>query len=91
MHTAKQERLEARISASQKKLFQKAASLEGRTLTDFIISAVKEVALRILQERQVIRLTAKDQESFVKALLNPPEPHRRLKAASERYRQNTDT
>lgn len=32
------ERLEARVSRDQKALFQRAAELQGRTLTDFVVA-----------------------------------------------------
>jgi uncharacterized protein (DUF1778 family) len=37
---ARDERLEARISREQKALFQRAAGLHGRTLSDFVIASV---------------------------------------------------
>ncbi len=37
-------RLEARITPETKALLQKAADLEGRTLTDFVISSVQAEA-----------------------------------------------
>jgi Protein of unknown function (DUF1778) len=36
--TSKSERLEARLSREQKELLQWAADLEGRSLTDFVVS-----------------------------------------------------
>jgi len=36
------ERLEARVSRDQKALFQRAAELQGRTLTDFVIASVHD-------------------------------------------------
>jgi hypothetical protein len=46
------ERLEARISRDQKALFQRAAELQGRTLTDFVIAGVHEAAVRVIEERR---------------------------------------
>ncbi|MGH6959741.1 MAG: DUF1778 domain-containing protein, partial [Dongiaceae bacterium] len=40
------ERLEARISRDQKTLFQRAAELQGRTLTDFVVSSAQDAAVR---------------------------------------------
>lgn len=37
---AQDERLEARVSRDQKALFQRAAELQGCTLTDFVIASV---------------------------------------------------
>lgn len=79
------ERLEARISAEQKALFQRAAELQGRTLTDFIVASVQDAAVRTINEMQVIRLSVEDSKAFAEALLNPPEPNERLRAAARRY------
>jgi uncharacterized protein (DUF1778 family) len=82
---ARDERLEARISRDQKALFQRAAELQGRTLTDFIIASVNDAAVRVIDEAQTIRLSAKDSRAFAEGLLNPREPNARLKAAAQRY------
>ncbi|MEA5505121.1 DUF1778 domain-containing protein [Halotia wernerae UHCC 0503] len=86
--SSKAERLEARISKEQKEIFQRAAEIQGRTLTDFVISSVMNVAKQIIQEHEMMILSRQDQEVFVEALLNPPEPSAKLKAAAQRYKQN---
>lgn len=92
MNTAQQinpksERLEARISSTQKKLFQHAANLCGRSLTDFTINALQEMATRIIQEHEVIRLSIQDQQLFVKALFAPVTPNQQLLAAAKRHQK----
>ena len=82
----RKERLEARVSRDQKKLFEKAARLQGRTVTDFVVTSAQEAATRILQEHEVIALSTRDREAFVAALLNPPLLRGRLANALERYR-----
>jgi uncharacterized protein (DUF1778 family) len=82
---ARDERLEARISRDQKSLFQRAAKLQGRSLTDFVISSVQDAAVRTIETMQTIRLDADESRAFAKALLNPREPNRRLRAAARRY------
>ena len=79
------ERLEARISRDQKVLFQRAAELQGRTLTDFVIDSAQEAALRTIEEMRTIRLNAEQSKVFAKALLNPREPNAKLKTAAQRY------
>jgi len=81
------ERLEARISPAQKALFKKAAALEGRTLTDFVISCVAQAAKRVVQENEVIKLSERDREIFVKALLNPGAPNKALRKAAAWYKE----
>jgi uncharacterized protein (DUF1778 family) len=86
---ARDERLEARISRDQKALFQRAAELQGRTLTDFVFASVHEAAVRAIEETQAIRRSARDSRAFAEALLNPREPNARLKASAQRYLELT--
>ncbi|MCK5275963.1 MAG: DUF1778 domain-containing protein [Alphaproteobacteria bacterium] len=85
----KAERLETRLTAEQKELLQRAASLQGRSLTDFVIESAQAAALRTVREYEILRLNARDSEAFVAALLDAPEPGERLKAAYGRYKQHT--
>lgn len=80
-------RLEARISPDQKLLFQKAAALEGRSLTDFVIGCIVEKAKRVIQEYEVITLSERDRELFVKALLKPGAPNTALRKAAKWYKE----
>ena len=82
---ARNERLEARISAEQKDLFLRAAELQGRTLTDFVIASVHEAAVRTMEDMRSIQLTAQESRAFADAILNPREPAPRLKAAARHY------
>jgi len=79
------ERLEVRVSRDQKALFQRAAELQGRTLTDFVIASAHDAAVRVIEETRTIRLNAAESRAFTEALLNPREPNARLKAAAQRY------
>jgi uncharacterized protein (DUF1778 family) len=80
-------RLEARVSPEIKALWQKAADLEGRTLTDFVIASVQAAACRVIEQHQALKLSVEDSEAFVDALLNPPKPNDALKAAASQYKQ----
>jgi uncharacterized protein (DUF1778 family) len=82
---ARDERLEARVSRNQKELFKRAAELQGRTLTDFVVASVQDAAMRVIEQTQTIRLNTDDSRAFAEALLNPREPNARLKAAAQRY------
>ena len=79
------ERLEARISRNQKALFQRAADLQGRTLTDFVVSNLQDAALRTIQETQIIKLSAEDSRAFALALARPRSPNQKLRVAARRY------
>ncbi|MBI3977406.1 MAG: DUF1778 domain-containing protein [Chloroflexi bacterium] len=81
----KRERLEARVTSEQKALFQRAADLSGRSLSDFVIRSVQAAAEEAIRTHQVLELTARETEAFVAALENPPAPNERLRAAARRY------
>jgi uncharacterized protein (DUF1778 family) len=70
--TANTARLEARISADLHAMLKRAAELQGRTMTDFVISAVQDAAQRAIREAEIIRLSLADQACFTQALLSPP-------------------
>ena len=87
--TTRDARLEARVSAAQKNLFQQAAALSGRTLSEFVVASAQDAARRVIAEHESIRLSREEQLAFVQALLSPPEPNARLKRAAKAYRQRT--
>ena len=77
-------RLEARISTDLHGLLKRAAELQGRTMTDFVVAAVQDAAHRAVEQAEVIRLSMADQQCFADALLSPPKPHPALKRALTR-------
>ena len=79
------ERVVARVTAEQKRLLQRAAALQGRTLSDFLIACAQEAARRAIDEEQAIVLGARDSEAFVDALLNPKPVNDRLRESFQRY------
>lgn len=81
---ARNERLEARVSREQIALFQRAADLQRRTLTDFVVASVRDATVRTVAEYATIRLTIDENRAFAEALLNPRPPTRRLPAAALR-------
>ncbi len=82
------ERLEARVSRETKVLFERAAALEGRSLTDFLVTSGVEAAKRTIREKEFLDLTERDRTVFVTALLmSAPEPNARLRKAAEQHRR----
>ena len=67
-----------------------AAALQGRSVTDFVLSSVQEAAQRAIDDYQRIDLSVKDAEAFVEALLNPKPVNDRLRETIRRYRRATD-
>jgi uncharacterized protein (DUF1778 family) len=81
------ERLEARISRAQKELFVRAAALQGRSLTDFLVASAQEVALQTVRTHDALRLSERDRHAFVSALLTSPAPAKMLRQAAKRHRE----
>jgi uncharacterized protein (DUF1778 family) len=80
-------RLEARISPEALNLVKRAAELQGRSVSDFVVAAAQEAAHRAIEETSIIRLSAEDQQRFVDLLLNPPPPVPALLRAKDAHAQ----
>jgi uncharacterized protein (DUF1778 family) len=80
-------RLEARISSRVLSRLKRAAEIQGRTLTAFVVAAADEAACRAIEQSEIIRVSMEDQRQLAKALLNPPKPGAALKRAVKRRRQ----
>jgi len=82
-------RLEARLDPETKALAQRAAQMEGRTLTDFVITALRAAATETIERHQLLQLSLEDSEAFADALLAPPAPDEALRAAAARYKKGS--
>lgn len=80
-------RLEARISTELHATLKRAAELQGRTMTDFVVSAVQDAAQQAIEQAGIIRMSVADQECFAQALLSPPKPVPALKRAFARRKK----
>jgi uncharacterized protein (DUF1778 family) len=78
----KNERLELRVAPSAKQVIQRAMAVSGLTAGDLAY----EGARRVLEEHERMVLTDADRDAFLDALLDPPQPARRLVAALKRHR-----
>ena len=67
-------RLEARIAPDALELVRRAAELQGRSVSDFVVTSVQEAARRMIEETTIIRLSAEGQAAFAAALSDPPSP-----------------
>ena len=76
-------RIEARIAPEALAIVKRAAKLQGRSVSDFVVAAVQDAAQRTIAETHIIRLAVEDQRRFADMLLNPPP----LAPAMERARE----
>ena len=79
------ERVEARLNPEQKRRIEYAASLRGTSISDFMVSSADAAAHQAIEQHEVWTLSRLDRDIFVRALLRPPAPSRRMKAAVKRY------
>jgi uncharacterized protein (DUF1778 family) len=80
-------RIEARIAPGALTLVKRAADLEGRSVSDFVVAAAHEAAMRTIERRHIIKLTLEEQERLFQMLDNPPKPNAALKRAMKAHRE----
>ena len=74
-------RLEARISPDLHAVVKRAAEIQGRSMTDFVIHALQSAASHAIEQADQVRLAVADQEAFANALISPAKPTAALKRA----------
>jgi len=79
-------RLDLRIPQKQKDYFEQVLGIGGfRSLTDFLISAASEKADAIMDKHNNWLTSENDRKVFFNALINPPAPNAKLKAAMKKH------
>jgi uncharacterized protein (DUF1778 family) len=90
-------RLEARLPEEVHALLKRAAELQGRSLTDFVVASAHEAAVRTIEAQAVLRLSAADQLRFAEAVFaddapaDPPGAEDALKRAKARHASLIET
>ena len=82
---SKHARLEVRVAPEVHALLKRAAEIEGRTMTDFVVAVASAAARRAIEEVEVIRLSRAAQEAFARDLLDPPAIAPAMKRAAARH------
>lgn len=82
---SKDGRLSARVTSETKALFVRAAEIQGRSVTDFMVQSTVEAAQRVIREYEYLDLSQRDRVAFVEAVLNPLPPGDRLMEAARRH------
>jgi len=70
--TTRTARVEARIAPDALAVVRRAAELQGRSVSDFLVAAALKDAQKTIEDAQIIRLSVDDQHRFADMLLNPP-------------------
>ena len=83
-----QARFDARLSRSQKDLFEEAARIKGfKSLSEFVIYTTQEAAIMIIEKHNAILASEKDKYIFFHAIVHPPKPNKNLTQAAKRYKK----
>jgi uncharacterized protein (DUF1778 family) len=86
-HAQSTARLEARLPAKVHAVLKRAAEIQGRTLTDFVVAAAHDAARRAIEEAEVVQLSIEDQQRVAAALLKPAQPSPALRRAFRHRRK----
>jgi uncharacterized protein (DUF1778 family) len=78
-------RLEARLPNEVMVRLKRAAEIQGRTLTDFVVAAADEAACRTIEQTEIIRLSLEGQRQIAEAILNPLPPNKAWRKAVKRH------
>ena len=74
-------RFEARVTPDTLAAIRRAAEIEGRSVSDFVVQAARDAAERRISETQIIRLSLADQERVAEMLARGPKPSAALDRA----------
>jgi len=80
-------RIEARIAPDALAVVRRAAEIQGRSISDFVVAAAREAAQKAVADAEMVRLSREAQEQFVAMLLKPQPPNAALKRAMKRHRE----
>jgi uncharacterized protein (DUF1778 family) len=79
-------RLSLRLAPEIHARLKIAADLTGQTLSQFVVSAGREAAEKVVAEEHIIRLTEEDRRDLLRAIADPPRPNAALRRAFRRHR-----
>lgn len=79
--------LEITLNLEQKELLEKAATLWGLSLSEYLLQVALNLAEEVQLKPERLVLSEANWEIVTSAIENPPELNSKLKAAIARYRQ----
>lgn len=76
--------IQIRASAETKAILNRAASLRGQKLSEFMLESARRQAEETMLDQRTFFLNPKAHERFLAILDNPPKPSKELRAAMRR-------
>ena len=86
----KNERINLRLNGSLKTLLERAASFEGKTVSNFIINSAMERAEETVRKHESISLNEKNSKVFLNALSGSVKFNKKLTDALEEHSQRVN-
>lgn len=83
---ARPHRIEVGIAPTVLDLVTRAATLQGKSVSDFVAAAAQEMARRVIEDARLLRLSPDDQRIFAQAVANPFAPTEALVRSADAYR-----
>ncbi|HMK89167.1 MAG TPA: DUF1778 domain-containing protein [Methylocystis sp.] len=80
-------RLEARIAPDALAVVKRAAEIQGRSVSEFVVAAAEAAATKTIEEVEIIRLSVAGQRAFAEAIIDPPEPSEGMRKAFANHRR----
>lgn len=88
--TSRDERIELRISSTDKMIFKRAQELSGdKSFSSFIVRIVKKQAEEIVAKNDRIIVTERDRQVFFDAVFGDNKPNQNLIEAAKRFKSKT--
>ncbi len=80
-------RMDIRLPLATREIIDRAAAMQGRTRTDFLMEAALEKAEKVITEQSILHLAIQDQELLAKALIDEKveEPSAFIKSLTKEY------
>ena len=85
--TSKDERINLRLKHSAKQMLERAASIEGKTVSKYVLASALASAENTIHEHEMMSLGIREAEVFYNALAAPLAPNEKLADAFEEYSQ----
>jgi uncharacterized protein (DUF1778 family) len=82
----KKERLDVRLPQAAKNQIEKAAELQGRSVSDFVVAAALSQATQVIEQQMVLKLCLEDSLALAEAFISEPKPNQKAIEAAKRYR-----
>ncbi len=74
------DRIDVRTNPEVKSIIERAAQLNHKTISAYILESALQKAREDIRETEKISLTEAERETFFAALMNPPAPNTALKS-----------